>query len=261
MEAGHQWSVETVNGPCSITAAPLPNGKLAIRANGRIVAPPMTPDESESVFAVADLLVRIRRGEGGALELSSEPLPVVEVEVEPAAPVAVGGMSSDARISVVGLAFIIAALFLLVKAISFSSSIAEFTQTMASETVREVRDPSLMRLGMIFASLRGGARGEVLAALLLIVAATTLFFRAKCSPAFLEVTAWGLIFPPVYAMLLVDRVYHIQLFSALAPGEAAQSLEEVHAHGLIALITLVALAGVLLQLVRQLKIRAAIEES
>jgi type IV secretory pathway TrbD component len=251
MQAGGPWEVVTGSGTCTISAVPMPNGKTAIRSNGRIVAPPMAESDSESVFAIGDVLVRIRR-EGGGLTLLSEPIAVAVPE--PQALELPEPMSGDGRIYLVAGAFAFAALFLIVKALTFLGSTAEVV-SMGMEVPAEMR-----RTVSTTFLLRGTTRGEILAAMLLITAAVVLLRRRTWAPEFLEVTAWLVIVPRLMAVLLVDRINHVQIFATQEPVQAVQSIEELHAHDMVRMLAVIVIAGALLQLVRQLKIREVLAE-
>jgi hypothetical protein len=98
------WDIELASRIHTITVEPTENNKEMIRLNGRTVAKPLTPDESEREFRIEGAVYAVRRTHDGyELEertpLTGNASPFVEVEMAAMRPPGLASLLENIRLS------------------------------------------------------------------------------------------------------------------------------------------------------------------
>jgi hypothetical protein len=212
------WSVRIGRAQCEITASPGPNGKVFVRAYGKLVTPPIAPAELEREFGIDGwqfLLVR----EGAAWRLDELGyLPPLPVDPNAALPDHFGR-----RTVAIIVALFLALFTALVTALPLAARLPDGASGEGPETAMRFAD-----------SLRWPAWTTIVGALLIIA------FVVSRSPRGIRITSWTMMILLAIGMLRTDLILHGAL-----DGDAGAMpvLTGVHATGLFVLAAAALLSG------------------
>lgn len=213
------WTVMAGTREVVFVAAPGPNGRILLRANGRLVTAPIAPEELEREFAFEGMRFRFTR-DGDALQVES-----IGDDVVPDRP-------SEPLLSTIearwfGVAFLAAALAALV-----AMSVPGLPLSPG-----DLRFFRLLRVALFVNALMLGVTG--------IVSLWRLWPDAILRKAFAGVP-WLAVGSLVPAAMITDRVLHRQAHENLGWIEASAVLHKVHTIGVTGLLILGCAAGLFL---------------
>jgi hypothetical protein len=221
--------------PYSVTTERLPNGRIAIRANGRIVAPPQPENAIDCRLVLGTTPFHVT---GRADEFRVEPVIVVPAAV-PAQP-----QSATDPIQLRAVVFIVlgsltvaaASCLLLGTAGSHLDEVgrAEIERDPAMRTI--VLMNSAMRFAVILQACVGAAA---------IAGGAMLVRRMRAALVVLDVASWCVVGAPALCLLIIDILAHRQVDAMPDPASGVPFLRALHVGAFVALVILAVVAGVL----------------
>jgi hypothetical protein len=241
------WHFDIDGKPYDVVAESLPNGKVAIRANGRIVAPPQSSERVDCRITLGTTVFRLL---GSGDELRMEPV-VVEAVLPPPAPPPV---QREDRIEFRAILFIVIGSVLFVAGtctfVGASASRLGLEQQIEVENRTEIENVmkihGAIRFGILLIAAIGGAA---------IAGGAMLYRRIQSAPMFLAVVCWAIAAGPALSLWIVDVLAHRQ-FALLADSTlAVRFLAGFHTIAVILIITFALFGGVLFSVLAPGEIR------
>jgi hypothetical protein len=222
------WRLDVAGKPYDITAESLPNGRITVRVNGRIVAPPQAPDRVDCRFQLGPETFHLS---GTSDDLKLDPV-VVEAPVRLFQPL-------DLR----------AAVFLIVGTILFLVAGCSFVGTrMRDPTADEraaIESSQLENMFAIASAMRFAFGIEAAVGLLAVTAAAMLIRRLRSALFLMDIAAWAIVGGALLGFLLIDVFAHRQLDAVNDPALAAHFIRMLHTISYIVLIVFGLASGVL----------------
>lgn len=261
-----EWQIEVAGKPVTFIAQVGANGKVFLRADGRVVAQPLGETEAERVFAHIGAQFRLyRSGDGLALELiHQEPVedqPVVATATQTRKRASRSMLeriaaSYDAPPSVVARARIILAIAVLimagatVSALRFEAQRELVRQLQHSPIVGETSldERGLERLDFAATTMASVRWWTAVFAFIGIMASGFLMRGFPWAPRVVEAIAWAGLLVHAYAVVRIDRLNHVQLHAAFNPVEAGTKLAVVHAGTVASVVVTALIAGAVIHL-------------
>jgi hypothetical protein len=260
-----EWVHLIAGRPVTFTADLAQNGKLFIRANGRVVAAPLAPGEHERIFSIDGELLRLHRKQDG-LELDViTPEVIDETEPQTAGPEIRESESiwhnhafePPPSVRIRGRIYLAALVLIFIVTVISAMRMQNFR-----ERAQRAENYSVRLEPRPFAEPRRFARFEAASAILisgltwtaflsfLAMAGTGFLIKGfRWAPRVLETITWLMLAFLTLMMIRVDRVLHIQINSALEPVPAAQAIDQIHSGQLRTFVVIALIAGGLLQLI------------
>ncbi|HEX9161921.1 MAG TPA: hypothetical protein VF980_09480 [Thermoanaerobaculia bacterium] len=241
------WNVEVNRRPYRVTVTAAPNGKMMVRANGRIVAPPQPPGTLDCWFNIETDGFHLH---GSAEQLRLDPVVVqVEKDNEPERePAPAPDLPSAERVQwrVVTFMTVGVLLFLLSSCSAvFVTTVALRFSTMeiAAPAGTVFSDPAVENSHGILGAIRAGCILEAFVGVAAIAGAALLLRGHKLAPIVLEGVCWAIVGVAIIAVAAVDVLSHRQLVLAYQPQAALRWLSIVHFSGGMMLVLLGVASG------------------
>ena len=236
-----EWNFEVGGKRVTISVVRAPNGKMIVRANGRIATPALAEGEQERSFTAEGAQFHLQRiGDSFQVEQvvgeEPEPEPGFVVHTSEAPQTASESEVVQRHLKIFGAAGValLGACFLL-------------RLLMTSEIARLVTKRAFTLEMLVGFALIGGA------ALLLL--------RVAWAPSALYFATWGIGAVALLGMIDVDLRAHRQIASAADPADALRFLGSVHWSGLILLVLAAGASGALLSQLNREGLRAELQRT
>jgi hypothetical protein len=221
--------------PYSVTAERLPNGRIAIRANGRIVAPPQPENAIDCRIVLGATPFHVS---GNGDELRVDPVIVVPAASPSPPPQTTDPIQLRAVVFIVlGSLTVVAASCLL-----FGTAGSHLDQAGQAEIESDpvMRTAVLMNSAMRFAVVLQACVGAAA-----IAGGAMLVRRMRSSLVVLDVASWCVVGAPALCLLVIDILAHRQIEALPDPGSGMPFLRALHVTAFVALVILGVIAGVL----------------
>jgi hypothetical protein len=246
-----QWQMPVAGRTVTFTAQDGPNGKLIIRANGRMVTQPLGPDEEVRRFPFdgQEFLIR-RNAEGIDLE-AVEPVPVEPIDFGSSS----GTLDTPPGVVLRGrIYFTIALLFFI------GSLLSAVRISMMQERIRGAQNPVILNgeqpdtRGLDRAQAAGSLMVSALSweaflAFLGMIGAGMLMRGFRWASPALETITWLMLIFVTFMLARVDRLIHVQMNAAFDPVPAALVIHNLHRNSVTWIVIFALITGGLLHLV------------
>ena len=229
------WNVTAGSEEVALVAAPGPNGKLLLRANGRLVTAPIAPEELEREFSFGGTRFRFTRdGETLSVDRIGE-----DVRPEPPSEQFLftmrwigGGFLAASLVALVSI-------FLPETLLATSAALAGVVRFRGRELVVEDSGALFfpLRLSLFASALLLGVTGFV---------AVRDLWPIDILRKALTAVPWLVVGMVLFAAMLTDRALHGRLHARLEWEDAMAVLDKVHTAGVTGLVLLACAAGVAL---------------
>ena len=231
-----EWRFEVAGKPYHVATERAPNGRIAVRVNGRIVAPPQSPDRVDCSFSLGTAPFHLS---GTEAELRLEPVIVVEAPPVVETPKSPSIHPLDLR----------AMVFIVVGAILFLVSSCAYIGTKSRVSTEEERmmerDSETKNMLAMGNAIRAAFAIEAAVGLLAITGAAMLIRRLPSSLYLLDVASWSVVGGGLLGFLLVDVFMHRQLDLLNEPATALRFLRVFHTISYVVLLVFAVASGVL----------------
>ena len=224
--------------PYSVTTERLSNGRIAIRANGRIVAPPQPGNAIDCRIVLGTTPFHVS-GTGDEFRVE----PVIVVPAANPAPVPLPAHATD-PIQLRAVVFIVLGSLTLVAAtcLLFGTAGSHLDQVGRAEIERDpvMRTAVLMNSAMRFAVILQACVGAAA-----IAGGAMLVRRMRSALVVLDVASWCVVGGPALCVLIIDILAHRQIDALPDPASGVPFLRALHVGAFVALVILGVVAGVL----------------
>jgi hypothetical protein len=245
-----EWQIESGGVVHTIRVEQGQGEKTFVRANGKMIAPPLGPADAERLFSLGDQSYRLFRTDGGfdlePLQVIEEP-PEVEPSRKPSLPVMPLGLRSR-------IYFALALLIFLGSSCAGLSSAAYKDRANRQLNVALDRDAAtdraLDRANAAMNLITSALTWQAFFAFLGFVGAASLARGARWAPRFLETITWLMLAFVFFSLARIDRVLHVQTYAAFPPLLADSVMSRYHYLGAFLFIVAALLLGFMLNLIR-----------
>ena len=257
-----EWHLDVGGAAYDVTTAMLANGKIAVRANGRIVAPPQPADRVDCRFALGAAMFHLSGG-GESLRLD----PVIVVPVTPPAapppptPAPETPLTETQILSYVQLrcvAFIvIGAVLLLVGGCGAVIVGGGITREQARQMSFDEQAASVLT---IVGTVRSGCALEAVVGVAMILGGLGLASRHQLGPRLLHIASWASLGAGAYTIVAVDVLLHRHLRS-LDVESGRKMLAWFHWRSFVVLVLMAIAAGALIAFLDRRRLAAVLDSA
>lgn len=261
MNPSAEWQLSVGGRSVAIVVAESPaNGKLFIRANGRIVGPPLSPAERERLFAFEGRRYRVHRDAAGTLQLDELDPPLVAPPRE-VRPVVLPPVKPWRRplLSDEPYTYVVAASVIAIGVIN--GLIATYmleTRTWARladlhATIAGAGPDITLLHSQLAAAIRGGLVAQAMIACVITAFGVLLVLRAAPHARLvIQCAAWAMLGQAIETCAISDRLLHQMFFTVAKPAEATRLIAPLHATGWVVILLTAVVSGILLHQVRKI---------
>lgn len=234
-----------------VTTQLLPNGKLAVRVDGRIAGPPLLPEDNEASFLVdGQLFLLTRDGEEIRVEPIAEPPEDALPEI---APTRLPRRDVDEQLMPRAILFIVAGTIWLIGSavfITIANTAATRMQSFATEVAQVEGAPvsdAVRSIVWIRRIVTGALRTQVITGGVIVLGAILMLNRIRSSPLIIEIGVWCAVASSLITFVVFDTLSHRALVLSYNAKAAAIGIARWHMFGFIFVMIFALIAGAMLE--------------
>lgn len=199
------WHLEVDGKPYHVTTERSPNGKIAVRANGRIVAPPQAAGAIDCRVQLGNAAFHL-----SGTEESMRLDPVIVIQTPSPAPPPLAAKHAFHPLDLRAVVFlIIGVLLFLVSSCSYLGTVKPHLEEAQRAEVDQ--NPELQNLFALHSAVRFALALAAWVGVAAIAGSAMLFRRMRSSLMILEIASWAVVGVPAFSFFIIDLLAHRQV--------------------------------------------------